>query len=96
MRGRARVLGTLSAAVMWTACASIPGASDWETAQLKQQAATDLECAPDTLSTYDAGDRQYSVRGCGKRARYVRQSCNRVDRSCVFSRQGDIIPDSRP
>jgi hypothetical protein len=75
------------------ACASIPGAQGWETASLKQQAATDLGCGEEALSLYESRDKLYSVRGCGKRARYTRQSCDRVNRVCVFTRSGDVIAD---
>jgi hypothetical protein len=82
--------------VLCAACSTIPGANAWETTSLKKQAAADLGCDSEALATYEAGDNQYSVRGCGKRARYVRTSCNRVDRSCVFSRSGDVVADQSP
>lgn len=85
-------VGTLLAVALLTAC-SIPGASGWETTSLKQQAAADLACSESALSMYEARDKQYSVRGCGKRARYVRRSCDRVNRSCVYVRSGDVVAD---
>lgn len=75
------------------ACASIPGAAGWETASLKQQAAADLGCSESALAMYESREKQYSVRGCGKRARYTRQSCDRVNRSCVFKRTSDVVAD---
>ena len=37
-----------------------------------------------------------NAREGGKRAHYVRESCNRVNRTCVFSRKGEVVPDQSP
>jgi hypothetical protein len=78
--------------VVLSAACTIPGAH-WETNSLKTKAASEMDCEVDRLSTYEAGAGQYTVRGCGKRARYLRQHCNRVDRFCYWALEGDVMAD---
>jgi hypothetical protein len=78
--------------VVLSAACSIPGAN-WETTSLKNKAASEMGCAVPKLSTYEAGTGQYTVRGCGKRARYQRQACNRVERSCDWALAGEVTSD---
>ena len=72
------------------ACAGAAQGGNWRVDQLKQQAAQDLTCERDALSTYESASQQYSVRGCGKRARYRLQSCNRVTRECIYVLEGAV------
>jgi hypothetical protein len=71
-----------------SACASVGG--NWRNDELRRQAASDLACASDALSIYESSTAQYSVRGCGKRALYRRDSCNRVTRECRYVLDGQV------
>ena len=72
------------------ACVSASAGGSWRNDELKRQAASDLACTRDALSTYESSSQAYSVRGCGKRALYRLQNCNRVTRECRFVLEGEI------
>ncbi len=72
------------------ACAGAAQGGNWRVDELKRQAAQDLACTSDALSTYESASQQYSVRGCGKRALYRLQTCNRVTRECMYVLEGPV------
>jgi hypothetical protein len=76
------------------ACAGLADGGPWRTDELKRQAEADFGCKRDALSAYEAAAGQYSVRGCGKRALYEMQNCNRVTRKCSYVLRGDVLAAS--
>jgi hypothetical protein len=77
----------------WCACGAIPGSGKWEEASLRAKAQSELDCNSGALKVYRANAGRYTVRGCGRRATYLLQKCNRITRECDFQRDGGIALD---
>lgn len=91
---RAFALSLLSFLASACGAGGIPGSGPWAQESLKRTAAAELNCPVESLVTYEAQGRLHSVRGCGKRALYKRETCNRVTRECTYLREGDVTQDT--
>jgi len=75
----------------WSCAAFTGQASPWMMDKLKVQAAFDLQCTEDKVTTTETGTWTYGVRGCEKQAVYVMRACNQLSHQCTFLRNGEIV-----